>query len=62
MGLDFSKSTMAAPAQTANALKEAKAELKRDASIHTWSVGFKPKKFFISLKATEKTNEYDKKP
>ena len=45
-----------------NALKEAKAELKRDASIHTWSVGFKPKKFFISLKATEKTNEYDKKP
>ena len=45
-----------------NALKEAKADLKRDAAIHTWSVGFKPKKFFISLKATEKTNEYDKKP
>ena len=27
MGLDFSKSTMAAPAQTANALKEAKDEI-----------------------------------
>ena len=27
MGLDFSKSTMTAPAQTANALKEAKDEI-----------------------------------
>ena len=44
------------------ALKDATADLKRDAAIHTWPVGFKPKKFFISLKATEKTDEYDKKP
>lgn len=41
-----------------NALKEAKADLRKENGVHTWSVGYgKTKKFFISLKATEKTNE-----
>lgn len=41
-----------------NALKEAKADLRKENVVHTWSVGYgKTKKFFISLKATEKTNE-----
>ena len=49
-----------------NAMKNAKADLKRDGKIRTWSVGFNPKKFLICLVddpsiATEKTNEYDKK-
>lgn len=43
-----------------NALKNAKSELKKEQKIHTWSIGFNPKKFFVSLTATEKTNEYDK--
>lgn len=45
-----------------NALREAKAELSRQNLTHAWSVGFKPKKYYITLKGTEKTNEYDKKP
>ena len=42
-----------------NALKDAKAALKKEGVTHVWSVGFNPKKFFITLKDTEKTNEYD---
>lgn len=44
-----------------NALKDAKAALKKEGVTHTWSIGFNPKKYIISLTATEKTNEYDKK-
>ena len=43
-----------------NALKNAKTDLKRDGKIKTWSIGFNPKRYFVSLIATEKTNEYDK--
>lgn len=43
-----------------NALKDAKAALRKEGITRTWSVGFKPKKFYIILKATEKPNEYDK--
>lgn len=41
-----------------NALKEAKAELRKESLTHTWSTGYgKEKTFFISLKDSEKTNE-----
>lgn len=41
-----------------NSLKNAKSELRKAKATHTWSIGFgENKKFFISLKATEKTNE-----
>ena len=42
-----------------NALKEAKAALRKENKTHTWSVGFSKneRKFLISLKDTEKTNE-----
>ena len=43
-----------------DSLKRAKTELKSSHVTHTWSVGFKPKKWLITLKAPEKTNEYDK--
>ena len=43
-----------------NALKNAKAVLKKDNLTHVWSVGFNPKKYFMSLKAPEKINEYVK--
>ncbi len=43
-----------------NALKNAKTDLKRDGKIKTWSIGFNPKRYFVSLIATEKPNEYDK--
>ncbi len=43
-------------------LKEAKAELSRQNLTHTRSVGFKPKKYYITLKGTENNREYDKKP
>lgn len=42
-----------------NALKNAKTALKKDKEIHTWSVGFNPKKYLIALTASEKPNEYD---
>ena len=42
-----------------NALKNAKAALKKDKEIHTWAVGFNPKKYLIALTAPEKPNEYD---
>lgn len=42
-----------------NALKNAKAALKKDKEIHTWSIGVNPKKYLISLTASEKPNEYD---
>lgn len=42
-----------------NALKNAKASLKKDKEIHTWSIGFNPKKYLISLTDSEKPNEYD---
>lgn len=35
-----------------NALKDAKAELRKERITHTWSVGFNPKKYYISLKDT----------
>lgn len=35
-----------------NALKTAKSELSREKSIHTWSIGFKPKKWYITLTDT----------
>lgn len=44
-----------------NALKNAKSNLKKEDKIKTWSVGFNPKRYYISLIATDKTNEYDKK-
>ena len=31
----------------------------KDKEIHTWSVGFNPKKYLIALTASEKPNEYD---
>ena len=42
-----------------NALKNAKAALKKDNEIHTWSIGngYTEKKFFISLTAPKKPNE-----
>lgn len=41
-----------------NALKDAKAALRKDGRMHTWNLGYgKDKKFFVTLKATEKTNE-----
>ena len=42
-----------------NALKEAKAALRKENKTHTWSVGFSKneRKLLISLKDTEKTNE-----
>ena len=42
-----------------NALKDAKAALKKEGVTRVWSVGFKPKRFLISLKDPEKINEYD---
>lgn len=42
-----------------NALKNAKAALKNGKEIHTWSIGFNPKKYLIALTASEKPNEYD---
>ena len=47
---------------TSNALKNAKAALKKDGLTHVWSIGFNPKKFYITLKAPGKTNEYEKNP
>lgn len=41
-----------------NAMREAKEALKKEHTTHTWSIGYgKDKKFFMSLKDTEKTNE-----
>lgn len=45
---------------SANALKNAKSDLRNDKKIRTWSTGFSPKTYYISLIATEKVNEYDK--
>jgi len=42
---------------TSNALKNAKAVLKKEGRTHVWSTGYgKSKKFLITLKAPEKTN------
>lgn len=43
---------------SSNALKNAKAALKKDKVIHTWSVGFNPKKYMITLTDSDKPNEY----
>ena len=41
-----------------HALKDAKAELRKENKTHTWSIGYgKDKKFYISLKDTEKNDE-----
>lgn len=41
-----------------NALKDAKAALRKDRVIHNWSIGYgKDKKYFITLKDTENINE-----
>lgn len=41
-----------------NAMRDAKAALKKEHATHTWSIGYgKDKKFFIAHKATEKTNK-----
>lgn len=45
-----------------NALRDGKAALKKEGAIRVWSIGFNPKKFYISLKDTEKINKYDEKP
>ena len=37
-------------------LKRAKAELKQSGKIRTWSIGFAPKKWFMSLTASEEMN------
>ncbi|MBQ8188547.1 MAG: AAA family ATPase [Lachnospiraceae bacterium] len=39
-----------------NALKDAKAALRKDNITHTWGIGFNPKKWYITLKAIEKIN------
>lgn len=49
-----------------HAMKDAKAELKREGKTKTWSIGFNPKRFFIRLvddssTDSEKNAEYDKK-
>ena len=41
---------------SANSLKNAKADLKKEGKIKYRSEGFNPKRFFVALKATEKTN------
>ena len=48
-----------------NALKDAKSALRKEGITHTWSIGNgkgMEKKFFISLKDTEKPNEYKENP
>lgn len=41
-----------------HALKDAKAELNKEKQVHTWSIGYgKDKKFLITLKDTENTDE-----
>ena len=41
-----------------NAMRDAKAALKKEHTTHTWSIGYgKDKKFFMALKATEETNK-----
>lgn len=45
---------------SSHALKDGKAELRKEKLVHTWSVGFKPKKHLISLTAPEKPDEYGK--
>lgn len=42
-----------------HALKDAKADLKKDKSVRVWSIGFNPKKFFITLTDTGKAAEYE---
>lgn len=44
-----------------NALKNAKSALSGEKKIHTWSVGFNPKKYFITLTDISKPNEYGEK-
>lgn len=46
---------------SSNALKNAKSALSSEKKIHTWSVGFKPKKYIITLTDTSKLNEYEEK-
>lgn len=41
---------------SSNALKNAKSELSMEKKTHTWSIGFKPKKWYIALKDIENTN------
>ena len=41
---------------SANSLKNAKADLKKEGKIKYRSEGFNPKRFFVALIATEKTN------
>ena len=41
-------------------LKRAKTQLRQDGKIKTWSVGFNPKRFMISLTDSSKMVEYDK--
>lgn len=43
-----------------NAIKNAKTDLKTEKKVRTWSIGFNPKKYFISLIASGEPNEYDK--
>ena len=53
--LDEMASTMSI---SKNALKNAKAELKKEKKIRTWSIGYgQSKKYFISLIDTGKPNE-----
>ena len=41
-----------------HALKDAKAELNKEKQVHTWSIGYgKDKKYYITLKDTENTDE-----
>ena len=42
-----------------NALKDAKAALKKEGVTRVWSIGFNPKKFIMALKDPEKINEYE---
>lgn len=44
---------------SANALKNAKAELHKQKIIHTWANGFRPKKHLVALTNTNKSPEYD---
>lgn len=42
-----------------NALKDAKAALKKEGLTRVWSIGFNPKKFIMALKDPEKINEHE---
>lgn len=59
MGVSELDELAAANSISKNALKDAKAALKKEGVTRVWSIGFNPKKFIMALKAPEKINEYE---